>query len=491
MEWGMSVDRRGFTLGLAGAGLATLMPGGAQAATKAPALAKGLDVIVLGAGVSGLNTAWLLEQQGLKVAVLEGRQRVGGRVMTLLDQPGYPEMGFNSMAEGYGRGIDAASRAGVELVEVGARYRVGPPPALYINGTPLTREAWARHPANPFPDSMKTMLPAEVVSVLIARNNPLKEWTQWLDPANKALDVPLYDFLKAQGLSDQAIHLANDVSPYYGSNAHDVSALMLEFNDGFVKAQLAVGTKSLAVKGGNLHLPMAMARLLKGDVLLGKEVVAIETTATNATVTCRDGTRLTAGRVISSLPFSTLRHVRIMPGLSGIQARSVATMPYQPHSIAFLTATAPFWDEDKLPPGMWTDGPVGVVTPQRFGATAEEITGLTVQARGALAHDWDALARDGGGKDAVLALIIAGIEAIRPAARGKLRGAAYFSWMAEPFNLGDWAYFSPGQVAGVMGEIGKPAGRLHFCGEHTATGARGLEAAFESSERVALEVLSA
>lgn len=483
----MSVDRRGFTLGLAGAGMAAMMPALAQAAVKSPA--KGLDVIVLGAGVSGLNAAWLLEQQGLKVTVMEGRQRVGGRVMTLLDQPGYPEMGFNSMAEGYGRGIDAATRAGVELVEVGARYRLAPPPALYINGLPLTREEWARHPANPFPDAMKSMMPAEVVATLVARNNPLKEWTQWAEPGSKALDVPLYDFLKAQGLSDQAIRLANDTSPYYGTNAYDVSALMLEFNDGFVKAQMAAGMKSLAVKGGNLHLPMAMARLLKGDVLLGKEVVAIETTATNATVTCRDGTMMTAGRVVCSLPFSTLRRVRIMPGLSGLQARSVTTMPYQPLSIGFLTATAPFWEEDKLSPAMWTDGPVGVVTPQRFGATPEEITGFTVQARGAMAHYWDALARDG--KEAALAFMIAEIEAMRPAAKGKLRGAAYFSWMAEPFNLGDWAYFSPGQVAGVMGEIAKPAGRLHFCGEHTAMGARGLEAAFESSERVAIEVLSA
>lgn len=483
----MAVDRRGFTLGLAGGALTTLVPTVARAAgsSRSPSR-KGLDVIILGAGVSGLNAAWLLEQQGLNVAVLEGRQRVGGRVMTLLDQPGYPEMGFNSMGEGYGRGIDAAARAGVELVDVGARFRMGPPPALYINGTPLTREDWARHAANPFPDAMKSMLPAEVVSTLIAKNNPLQDWSQWFDPANKPLDVSLYDFLKAQGLSDRAIHLCNDVSPYYGSNAYDVSALMLEFNDGFVKTQIAAGTKSLAVKGGNLHLPMAMARLLKGDVLMGKEVVAIETTATNARVWCRDGSTMTAGRVISSLPFSTLRNVRITPGLSGVQARSVTTMAYQPLSTAFVTATAPFWEEDKLSPGMWTDGPVGVVTPQRFGATPEEITGFTVQARGALAHYWDAM-----GKDNALAFVIAGIEAMRPAAKGKLRAGAYFSWMAEPFNLGDWAYFSPGQVAGVMGEIAKPAGRLHFCGEHTAMGARGLEGALESSERVALEVLSA
>jgi monoamine oxidase len=39
--------------------------------------------------------------------------------------------------------------------------------------------------------------------------------------------------------------------------------------------------------------------------------------------------------------------------------------------------------------------------------------------------------------------------------------------------------------------MSKPTGRLHFCGEHTATSARGLEGALESSERVVLEVLAA
>jgi monoamine oxidase len=36
-----------------------------------------------------------------------------------------------------------------------------------------------------------------------------------------------------------------------------------------------------------------------------------------------------------------------------------------------------------------------------------------------------------------------------------------------------------------------PHQRLFFCGEHTAVGSRGIEGAFESAERVSLEVLSA
>ena len=35
------------------------------------------DVIVVGAGLSGLYAAFLLEEQGAKVLVLEGKRRVG------------------------------------------------------------------------------------------------------------------------------------------------------------------------------------------------------------------------------------------------------------------------------------------------------------------------------------------------------------------------------------------------------------------------------
>ena len=44
---------------------------------------KGRSVVVLGAGISGLVSAWELEQRGFAVTVLEARQRVGGRAWTV------------------------------------------------------------------------------------------------------------------------------------------------------------------------------------------------------------------------------------------------------------------------------------------------------------------------------------------------------------------------------------------------------------------------
>ncbi|MFN5781508.1 MAG: FAD-dependent oxidoreductase, partial [Novosphingobium sp.] len=96
----MKLTRRSFAVGLGAAGIAVSAGAKPKSKVAAPAM---LDTIVIGAGMSGLNTALLLEAEGQKVALLEGRSRVGGRVHTLFDQPGTPEMGFNTMGEGYGR----------------------------------------------------------------------------------------------------------------------------------------------------------------------------------------------------------------------------------------------------------------------------------------------------------------------------------------------------------------------------------------------------
>ncbi len=479
----MNLSRRSFALGLGAAGIAVSAAAKPKSKLTAPAM---LDTIVIGAGMSGLNAALLLEAEGQRVAVIEGRSRVGGRVHTLFDQPGTPEMGFNTMGEGYGRGIDAARRAGVELIEVGQRFRKAPPQTLFLNGQSFSREAWAAFAGNPLPAAMKTMMPWEVVPRLVAQNTPLADWTQWYLPESAAHDISLHAFLKQQGLSDAAIRLVNDTAPAYGTSAWEVSALMLEWNDGFVKGQIAVGTRQLAVKGGNANLPIGMAKLLKGDLITNKRVVGIDSGDAHATVYCADGSSLQARRVVCALPLGVMRRIAFWPGLPELQAQAIATVPYQPLANIFATVTRPYWEEDQLAPGMWTNSLLGTVFPQYFGPTDTEVTGLMIQARGELALAWDRV-----GRDAAMATAVQTLEQLRPAAKGAVKPVHYHSWSSEEFSTGAWAVFMPGQIRDFHATMAQPAGRVHFAGEHTATGARGLEAALESSERVAIEVLSA
>ena len=86
--------------------------------------------------------------------------------------------------------------------------------------------------------------------------------------------------------------------------------------------------------------------------------------------------------------------------------------------------------------------------------------------------------------------VLKAIEAVRPAAKGKLEYLGLKAWDQDPCARGAWAYFKPGQVSRFAPELGRPHGRIHFCGEHLSRVARGMEAAMESGERAARAVLS-
>ena len=89
-----SINRRGFSLSL----LSSALVG-----ARSSKFYKDLDVLVIGAGLSGLYAAEILSKEGLKVAVIEGNNRLGGRIQSLRHLQGNPEAGGDSILGGYGR----------------------------------------------------------------------------------------------------------------------------------------------------------------------------------------------------------------------------------------------------------------------------------------------------------------------------------------------------------------------------------------------------
>jgi len=474
------IDRRYFLAGAA-ASAAFLRGAPLQAATRSAAI----DVVVIGAGLSGLYAARLLEEQGARVAVIEGRRRVGGRIFTLDDVPGHPEGGGNGIGAGYARVIDSAKTAGVKLIPVRQRTEgTQAETVINLNRQSIRVADWATSPLNPFPEGRRDKLPWTYAFDLYLKANPLKESDSWTNPKFAQFDVSLYDFLKARGENEATIDLVLDTAMLYGTNPYDFSLLAMFHTLAWGGQQLSFGREAFAVEGGNQRLPEAMAKRLKAPVDLGAVVRAIATDAKGVTVHCTDGRKIAARTAIVTLPFTALRSVRFDPVLPALQAEAVDQLGYTTAFQAHFVADKPFWQTDGMPANMWTDGPAGRFAALRYGNDPNQITSFLAFVNGAQGERLDRMA-----PEAATAEILDFLATVRPSTKGALRAVKTLSWQRDPLAGGIYSAWKPGQVTRYASTIAAPHGNVFFAGEHLAMLNRGMEGAMETGERAATEAL--
>ena len=466
------------------------------------------EAVVIGAGLAGLNAAVHLQDAGVDVCVIEAQDRVGGRVRSMRELGGNLEAGGTYIGAGYRRVISAASRHDVKLTDVTPTLKFFREQDLVLAGAIIRQSEWPDHPANPFPDSDKALMPWTFGRILTARDNSLEEPQDWLDPAQAGNDVSMYEWMRGLGLSDEAIRLGYGINVSYGEDAHDVSALQLLFRAAFSKAQKGLsGTAATLPSGGTgasrspatsstgavgytaadgvQRIPEAMAESFDHAVHFRRVVTQIEDDGRRITIRCEDGTAYRAAYVVCALPFAVLRGIVIDPPLSGNQREAVSNLPSQFMTQLYFAHKSEFWEADRFAPSVFTDTAAGMFSAIRNGSDPTEITGFSAWAMGRNAARLDAQSPEAAG-----ARVISEIEAVRPAARGQLQFIGRQSWGADPFARGAWAYFRPGQIARFAAAMGTPHGRIRFCGEHLALANRGMEGAMESGERAAKEIIA-
>src|SRR5919199_1935302 len=185
------LNRRDFIGGLSQSVLSLLVLSRATQQFVASA-SQPTSVLVLGAGLSGLYTALLLEAKGLSVTVLEARDRVGGRVHTLNDIPGKPEAGGQSFSEKYQRLLALAERLQVALEPaVGLDKEM----LLYVRKQAVLPKHWSGAGANQLAANERRIIPPLLLTHYLRQNNPLQDATAWTKAQYAALDIPLVDYL--------------------------------------------------------------------------------------------------------------------------------------------------------------------------------------------------------------------------------------------------------------------------------------------------------
>jgi len=447
-----AVSRRQFLKG-AGATGAGLMLGGRFAHARIGASAP--HVIIVGAGFSGLSCAFKLHNAGARVTVLEARNRVGGRVLSLKDfiEGRVVEGGAELIGSNHPTWMTYAQHFGLEFRDVSEPESDKTPIVLndVTYSGPDLKALWERI------DDALSLLNADARKVNLER--------PWETPGAVELDnTSLASAFGIWDLDETARHgaltlLSND-DVLWPDRASYLACLSCVAGGGYEK----FWTESEVFRciGGNQQMAFKLAGAVgEENIRLSAPVTRIRLGGTGSAVDMADGTTVEGDIVVLTVPPSAWNNFTIDPGLP--QGYQPSTGP----AVKYLSkVSGPFWEKSGLMPGSLTDTPVGETWEgtDGQGQHADDPACLTVFSGGQAAQDCLDFAP--GERDQKLQ---DQLEAIYPGYASAVSKTLFVSWPTDKWT--QCGYCSPrlGEVTSIYANLDRGfEDRLFFAGEYTS-----------------------
>jgi len=233
------------------------------------------DVLIVGAGAAGLTAANDLRKAGLSVAVLEARDRIGGRLWTDVIDGAMLEIGGQWVSPDQDALIETIDELGLETF---SRYREGDSVYVGPDGTV------SRFTGEMFPVAASTESTiAEITDRLDAMVAEIDPDRPWAHPRAEEWDSVTWDaWLRAQTDDDEAVrNLAFATgSAMLTKPTHAFSllqSLLMAASAGsysnLVDADFILDKR---VVGGLQQVPLLLAERLGDDVILNQPVRSLE-----------------------------------------------------------------------------------------------------------------------------------------------------------------------------------------------------------------------
>ncbi|NNE65935.1 MAG: FAD-dependent oxidoreductase [Pyrinomonadaceae bacterium] len=290
--------------------------------------------------------------------------------------------------------------------------------------------------------------------------------------------------LSKNGVSKRAIRLI-DISLNYNSiDTVSAGGVMQD-----VERRRSAGTVPLRLKGGNDSFVNALGEAATeagARISLNSRVESISQNTRDVKIRYigpkGELKTIVADRVVCSLPFSVLQGISVTPGLSFGKSSAINEVAYTRSTKVFFQAKYAEWDKRSLGSSVWTDTPLERIF-SSTGRLGDEKALFTAWAEGDGSKVLESMPDVERRRYAAAEFV-----KILPFMKDSIEKTHSHSWTLDPFARGAYFHYKVGQLNRFQDLMHKPAGRLHFAGEHTAIKMPGMEGALESADRVVEEI---